>query len=163
MEALDDVQPATLDHAAQVSSAIATTMSQEDVMFRPQERVRRNRDQQLARWRQNAACRTKQPRIVVHVFEHVHENGTIDRAWRHVIQVRADHELALDPPVPVVHVDRVYRRIGQFTESARKVQVARSHISVSRVSRHLPGLAAKVRDGRLSGLGGVRRSVADVS
>ena len=78
MKALDDVQPTALEHAAQTSAVIAAAMTQEDIVVRPQDRVRRHRDQQLARWRQNAAYRMKQAHIVVHVFEHVHEQGTID-------------------------------------------------------------------------------------
>jgi hypothetical protein len=76
--------------------------------------------------------------IVVHVFENVHEDGTIDRSGRHLIQVRADHKLGLDSSVLVVHVNRVYGRIGQRTESARKVQVAGSHVGVPGGSR-VPG------------------------
>jgi hypothetical protein len=45
MKTLDDVQPASPEHTAQMSAVVAAAMSQEEIVVRPQERMRRNRDQ----------------------------------------------------------------------------------------------------------------------
>lgn len=135
MKALADLHAATLEHVAQMSAAIAPAMTQEDIVVGPQKRMRGNGDEQLTRRRQHAAHGPKQAHIVVHVFEDVHEDGAIHRPRRHLIQVRADHEPALDASAAVVHVDCVDGRVGQCTESARKVQVAGSHIGVSGAPR----------------------------